>query len=198
MIYVLHYFANVIDTFLATIYNILFEYLCSLMMAGKYLSIKFRIFFSSLVKPDYISPHSSFFFIRVIIMNKSGLDVVFWPSARANMPFQSDALEGSDTFQWPVIERDRVGGLRLIIWDNVNVPLCHYRVMHREIVTCELHDSYFRLMTIKHTIPKIELAFEWTLNYYITQSRQKSESWSWRRCYRRDVVGKATSGRRGP
>ena len=36
--------------------------------------------------------------------------VVFWPSARANMPFQSDAPEGSDTFQWPVIERDRVGG----------------------------------------------------------------------------------------
>ena len=24
------------------------------------------------------------------------------------MPLQSDAAEGSDTFQWPVIERDRV------------------------------------------------------------------------------------------
>ena len=24
--------------------------------------------------------------------------------------FQSDAPEGSDTFQWPVIERNRVGG----------------------------------------------------------------------------------------
>ena len=32
--------------------------------------------------------------------------------------FQGDAPEGSNTFQWPVIERDRVGGLRLII--------CHY------------------------------------------------------------------------
>ena len=30
------------------------------------------------------------------------------------------------TFQWPVIERDCVGGLRLMIWDKVKVPLCHY------------------------------------------------------------------------
>ncbi len=28
--------------------------------------------------------------------------------------------------QLPVIERDRVGGLRLMIWDKVKVPLCHY------------------------------------------------------------------------
>ena len=36
--------------------------------------------------------------------------VVFWPSTQPNMPFQSDAPEGSDTFQWPVIERNHVGG----------------------------------------------------------------------------------------
>ena len=42
------------------------------------------------------------------------------------MLFQGDTQEGSDTFQWPVIERDRVGGLRLMIWDKVKVPLCHY------------------------------------------------------------------------
>ena len=40
--------------------------------------------------------------------------------------FQGDTPEGSDTFQWPVIERDRMGGLRLMIWDKVKVPLCHY------------------------------------------------------------------------
>ena len=40
--------------------------------------------------------------------------------------FQGVTPEGSDTFQWPVIERDRVGGLRLMIWDKVKVPLCHY------------------------------------------------------------------------
>ena len=86
------------------------------------------------------------------------------------MLFQGDAPEGSGTFQWPVIERDRVGGLRLIMWDKVKVPLCHYRVMHRKRVTSELHDSYFRLMTIKHSISKIE----WASNDYITQL---SSSW---------------------
>ena len=40
-------------------------------------------------------------------------------------------------------------------------------------MTCELHDSYFRLMTIKHAIPKIEWAIEWALDYYITQLRQE-------------------------
>ena len=42
------------------------------------------------------------------------------------MLFLGDTSEGSDTFQWPVIERDRVGGLRLMIWDKVKVSLCHY------------------------------------------------------------------------
>ena len=48
-------------------------------------------------------------------------------------------------------------------------PWYTHRLMHRKRVTCELHDSYFRLMTIKHLISKIE----WALNYYITQSRQQ-------------------------
>ena len=109
------------------------------------------------------------------------------------MPFQGDAPDGSDTFQWPVIERDRVGGLRLIIWDKVKVPLCYYRVMHRKRVTSELHDSYFCLMTIKHSISKIK----WASNDYITQLSSTSQ-WSWRSDGdRRDVVRKATSCRRG-
>ncbi len=45
--------------------------------------------------------------------------------------------------------------------------------MHRKRVTSELHDSYFRLMTIKHSISKIEWAIVWELNYYITQSRRE-------------------------
>ena len=80
------------------------------------------------------------------------------------MLFQGDAPEGSDTFQWPVIERDRVGGLRLIIWDKVKVPLCQYR-----------HDSYFCLMTIKHSISKILWAIVWALNYYLTRVRVQEE-----------------------
>ena len=42
----------------------------------------------------------------------------------------------------------------LTIWDKVKMPRCRHKVMHRKRVTCELHDSYFRTMTIKHAIPK--------------------------------------------
>ena len=58
-------------------------------------------------------------------------------------------------------------------WDMVKFPWYTHRLMHRKRVTCERHDSYFRLMTIKHAIPKIEWAIEWALNYYITRSRQE-------------------------
>ena len=46
----------------------------------------------------------------IIVSIKENGIVVYWPSTQPNMPFQSDAPEGSDTFQWPVIERNRVGG----------------------------------------------------------------------------------------
>ena len=77
-------------------------------------------------------------------------------------------------------------------------PWYTHRLMHRKRVTCELHDSYFRLMTIKHAISKIK----WALNYYIAQSRRNSRQLSSSsreigRSYRRDVLRKATSGRRG-
>ena len=45
------------------------------------------------------------------------------------------------------------------------IPMVHYRVMHWKRVTSELHDSYFHLMTIKHSISKIE----WASNDYITE-----------------------------
>ena len=97
------------------------------------------------------------------LKKKSILSIVlcFDPAKNA---IQGDAPEGSDTFQWPVIKRDRVGGLRLIIWDKVKVPLWQYRLIHRKRVTSELHNSYFLLMTIKHSISKIQRA----LNYYLT------------------------------
>ena len=41
--------------------------------------------------------------------------------------------------------------------------------MHRKRVTSELHDSYFRLMTIKHLISKIQWAIVLALNYYIIE-----------------------------
>ena len=51
------------------------------------------------------------------------------------------------------------------------IPMVYYRVMHRKRVTSELHDSYFRLMTIKHSISKIE----WTSNDYIIQLSSTSQ-----------------------
>ena len=50
------------------------------------------------------------------------------------------------------------------------IPRYTHRLMHRKRVTCELHDSYFRLMTIKHAIPKI-LSGRW--NYYKIRWRQE-------------------------
>ena len=81
------------------------------------------------------------------------------------------------------------------------IPWYSHRLTHWKRVTSELHDSYFRLMTINHAISKIE----WTLNYYITQlSFRLQLSWVRRLVTvelerdTRDVVGKATPGRRGP
>ena len=96
-----------------------------------------------------------------------------------------------------------MGGLRLIIWDKVKLPLCHYRVIHRKRVTCELHDSYFRFLTIKHSISKIQWVIVWAWNYYITQlssspsGRDRGRGFRVAASWRRDMVGKATSGRAG-
>ena len=69
----------------------------------------------------YVEVHRS-----TSLMNSSLLLLYYDPRPSPKMLFQGDPPEGGDTFQWPVIERDRVGGLRLIIWDKVKVPRCHY------------------------------------------------------------------------
>ncbi len=71
--------------------------------------------------------------------------------------------------------------------------------MQRKRVTCELHDSYFHLMMIKHAIPKIEWAIEWAINNYITRSRQEVRQLGTRetviRCGRESQTGpKGPSG----
>ena len=65
-------------------------------------------------------------------------------------------------------------------WDEVKkkIPWYSHRLTHRKRVTSELHDNYFRLMTIKLSISKIAWAIKWALNYYIAQSRQKSRQLS--------------------
>ena len=69
--------------------------------------------------------------------------VVYLPSTRPEMPFQR---RGSCIFHW-------CRRAWLTIWNNVKYHGT-VRLMHRKRATCELHDSYFRLMTIKHVIPR--------------------------------------------
>ena len=69
-------------------------------------------------------------------------NVVYWPSTRLNMPFQRCR---SYIFHWRRLAW-------LTIWDKVKSHGT-FRLMHRKRVTCELHDSYLRSMTIKHAIP---------------------------------------------
>ena len=97
------------------------------------------------------------------------------------------------------------------------IPLYSHRLTHRKRVTSELHDSYFSSMTITQAIPKIaevthpdrqiseEIAeawrrvhiFAWEFEGNIRPTNwtegQLSSSASWSR----DVVAKATPGRRG-
>ena len=73
------------------------------------------------------------------------------------------------------------------------IPWYTHRLMHRKRVTCELHDSYFRLMTIKHAIPKIEWAIELLYNSVRTWSQWVGDQMSWRQ----DVVKKATTLQKG-
>ena len=97
------------------------------------------------------------------------LYVIFWPSTRPkntiprwctgrkwHIPMASNRKRS----------RGRIKAYNMGQGKGPTVPLT---VMHRKRVTSELHDSYFRLMTIKHSISKIQWAIVWALNYYLTQ-----------------------------
>ena len=77
-------------------------------------------------------------------------------------------------------------------------PWYTHRLMHRKRVTSELHDSYFRLMTIKHAIPKIERAIEWAIELLYNSVWTGSQWVGDQRSRSREVVEKATARRRGP
>ena len=70
--------------------------------------------------------------------------VVCRPPTQPNMPFQR---RRKCIFHW-------CGRTWLTIWDWVKIPRYSHKLMHRKRMTCELHDSYFCSMTIKHAIPK--------------------------------------------
>ena len=98
--------------------------------------------------------------------------LTFWPGQKCHskMMHRKEVTLSNGSYQRKSRGRklaDEMGRAKKFPWYN-------HRLMHRKRVTCELHDSYFRLMTIKHSISKIEWAIVWTLNYYIAQSRRKS------------------------
>ena len=130
--------------------------------------------------------------------------VIFWPFDPAKNAIQRWCTGRRWHILMAVMRGNRVGGNWLMKWDELKkLPWYTHRLMHRKRVTSELHDSYFRLMTIKHSISKIE----WALNDYIIQMSSTSQ-WSCQlsygqmpvelkigRSWRRDVVGKATPDR---
>ena len=98
--------------------------------------------------------------------------VVYWPPTPPNMPFQR---------QWKCIFHWR-GRAWLTISDRAKIPWYSHRLMHQKRVTCELHNSYFRLMTIKHAIPKTA---------EVTCS--DGQLWGDRRVWRQELVEKAST-----
>ena len=63
----------------------------------------------------------------------------------------------------------------LTIWDKVKIPRCCHKLIHRERVTYELHDSYFCSTMIKHATPKrAEVA-------YSDGQLWEKIAWAWRR-----------------
>ena len=88
------------------------------------------------------------------------------------------------------------------------IPSYSHRLMHRKRVTCELHDSYFRSMTIKHAIPMTAEVthpdgqlwgdIEWAIEVLYNLLKTGSQSFGDQRRWWQDVVEKATTQQKGP
>ena len=109
-----------------------------------------------------------FFYSTLKSPRLHGEIVIFWPSTRPKMPFKvmhrKEVTHSNGSYE----RKSRGWILADEMGQGKKFPWYTHRLTHRKRVTSELHDSHFRLTTIQHSIPKIE----WTLNYYITQSRQ--------------------------
>ena len=104
---------------------------------------------------------------------KRVITVIFWPFDPAKNAIPRLCTGRRWHILMAVMRGNCVGGNWLMKWDELKkFPWYTHRLMHRKRVTSELHDSYFRLMTIKHSISKIE----WTSNDYITQLSSSSRA----------------------
>ena len=100
--------------------------------------------------------------------------LTFWPGQKcpSKVMHRKQVTHSNGSYErksrWRKVA-DEMGRAKKFLWYT-------HRLMHRKRVTSELHDSYFRLMTIKHSISKIE----WASNDYITQLSSTSQlSGSW-------------------
>ena len=89
--------------------------------------------------------------------------LTFWPGQKCHseVMHRKEVTHSNDSYERKLCGRklaDEMGRAKKFPWYT-------HRLMHRKRVTYELHDSYFCLMTIKHSISKIK----WTSNDYITQ-----------------------------
>ena len=100
-----------------------------------------------------------------ILLYRCTTCVIFWPSTRPKMlskvMHRKKVTHSNGSYERKSRGRklaDEMGRAKKFPWYS-------HRLMHRKRVTCELHDSYFRLIMLKHSISKIE----WASNEYITQ-----------------------------
>ena len=124
--------------------------------------------------------------------------VVCWPPTRPNMPFQR---------RWKFIFHWR-GRAWLTVWDRVKIPRYTHRLMHRKRVTCALHDSYFRLTTIRHVIPRTAEVthpggqlwgdIEWTIELLYNSVKTGSQWVLETRSWRQNAVERTTPSGEGP
>ena len=143
--------------------------LCILLSAAIFFLLRIRVFFRRL-----FGCSNSVKDLLCRDNNNNNTTVVLRPLTRPKMPFKlmhrKEVTHSNGSYE----RKSRGRKLADEMGRGKKFPWYTHRLTHRKRVTCELHDSLFRLMTIKHAISKIERAIEWTLNYYITQSRQKS------------------------
>ena len=119
---------------------------------GRYF-IHWKVKLATLVEGDLKAPFSI------------ATTVVYWPSTRPNI-HRKEVTHSDGSYEK---KYDNIA-------DNMGqgkIPWYTHRLMYRKRVTCELHDSYFCLMTIKHAIPKIE----WAIELLYNSVKTGSQSW---------------------
>ena len=93
---------------------------------------------------------------RGILKNNKGMNVIFWPSTRPKNTIPRWYTGRKWHIPMASNRKRSPGRIKAYDMGQGEGPIVSLTVMHRKRVTSELHDSYFRLVTIKHPILKIQ------------------------------------------